>query len=102
MATRTERTAVIDKLENDLREAKGIFLADNHKINVEKVTALRANFRKAGVRYTVVKNKLALNAARRIGREELVPFFRGPTAVALSNTEGVAPARIIRDFRAIF
>lgn len=99
MSTRIERAAVIDKLENDFREAKGIFLADNDRINVEKVTALRADFRKAGVRYIVVKNKLAQNAVKRIGKEELAPYFRGPTSVAFSETEGVAPAKIIRDFQ---
>lgn len=99
MATRVERSAVIDKLENDFRDAKGIFLADYNRINVEKVTALRANFRKGGVRYTVVKNKLAQNAVKRIGKEELAPYFRGPTAVAFSKNEGVSPAKIIRDFQ---
>lgn len=99
MATKTERAAAIDKLESDFRESKGIFLADNNKINVEKVTLLRANFRKAGVRYIVVKNKLAQNAIKRIGKEDLAPFFKGPTAVALSKGEGVVPAKIIRDFQ---
>ncbi|MBN1307939.1 MAG: 50S ribosomal protein L10 [Chitinispirillaceae bacterium] len=99
MSTRTQRTAVIEALENDFRKARGIFLTDNHKINVEKVTQLRANFRRAGVRYTVVKNKLAQSAMQRVGREELTPFFKGPTAVALSKSEGTAPAKIIRDFQ---
>ncbi|MBN1577093.1 MAG: 50S ribosomal protein L10 [Chitinispirillaceae bacterium] len=99
MSIRTERTAVIETLEKDFREARGIFLADYHKINVDKITQLRANFRKAGVRYIVVKNKLAQNAVKRIGREELVPFFKGPTAVALSKSEGITPAKIIRDFQ---
>jgi large subunit ribosomal protein L10 len=99
MATKTERTAVIETLEEKFREAKGLFLADNHKINVNKVTQLRANFRKAGVHYIVVKNTLAQNAAKRIGREELAPFFKGPTAVALSKHDGTAPAKIIRDFQ---
>lgn len=99
MSTRTERTAVIETLESQFKEASGIFLADNHKINVAKITQLRANFRKAGIRYIVVKNKLAQNAARRIGREELIPFFKGPTAVALTKGESTAPAKIIRDFQ---
>ena len=99
MATRTERNTVIEKLEHDFNEAKGIFLADNNKINVEKVTSLRANFRKAGVTYVVVKNKLAQNAVKRIGKDDLAPFFKGPTAVAFSKVDSVAPAKIIRDFQ---
>jgi large subunit ribosomal protein L10 len=99
MANRIERTAVIDELEKEFKEAKGIFIADNHKINVEKVTALRSTFRKSGIRYIVVKNTLAQTAAKRIGREELIPFFKGPTGVAIAKHEGTAPAKIIRDFQ---
>ena len=99
MATRTERTAVIDNLEKEFREAKGIFIADNHKINVEKITALRSTFRKAGVRYIVVKNTLAQTAAKKIGREDLAPFFKGPTGVAIAKNDGTVPAKIFRDFQ---
>ena len=99
MSTRSERTAAIETLEKDLRGADGIFLTDFNKINVEKDTRLRTNFRKAGVRYIVVKNKLAQNAAQRIGREALIPFFKGPTALALAKGESTAPAKIIRDFQ---
>ena len=99
MSTREERTAVIEELEKDFKEASGIFLADNHKINVEKITRLRTDFRKAGVRYVVVKNKLAQTAAKRIGREELVAHFTGPTGMAITTGDGTAPAKIIRDFQ---
>ncbi len=99
MSTRSERTAIIDRLEKEFKEAKGIFLTDNNKINVEKVTALRANFRKEGVRFVVVKNKLAQTALKRIGKEELVSYFKGPTAIALCKGDGIAPAKIIRDFQ---
>jgi large subunit ribosomal protein L10 len=99
MATRTERTAVIEELEKEFKSAKGLFIADNHKINVEKITALRTTFRKAGIRYIVVKNTLAQTAAKRIGKEELVPYFKGPTGVAIARTEGTAPAKIIREFQ---
>ena len=99
MSTREERTAAIEALETSFKEASGIFLADNHKINVEKVTKLRSEFRKAGVRYVVVKNKLAQTAAKRIGRDDLVTHFTGPTGVAITNGDATAPAKIIRDFQ---
>lgn len=99
MSTRTERTTIIDDLEKEFKEAKGIFIADNHKINVEKITSLRSTFRKSGIRYIVVKNTLAHTASKRIGMEELIPFFKGPTGVAIAKHEGTAPAKIIRDFQ---
>ena len=50
MATRVERTTEIENLEKEFKEAHGIYLADNNRINVAKVTKLRAEFRKKGMR----------------------------------------------------
>lgn len=99
MSTRNERTEVIEKLEKEFNEARGIFIADNHKINVEKVTKLRADFRKEEVSFVVVKNKLAKIAAGKSGKEGLVPFFNGPTAIAISKNDGTEPAKVIKDFQ---
>ncbi len=99
MSTREERSAVIEELEKNFKEASGIFLADNNRINVEKITKLRSDFRKAGVRYVVVKNKLAQTAVKRIGRDDLASHFTGPTGMAITTGDGTAPAKIIRDFQ---
>jgi large subunit ribosomal protein L10 len=99
MSTRTERSAVIEELEKEFREAKGIFVADNNKINVEKITKLRCDLRKNGIQFIVVKNTLAKEAAKRVGKDALSPHFKGPTAVAISKVEGTAPAKVIRDFQ---
>lgn len=99
MSTKAERTADIEFLENEFQEASGIFLADNDKINVEKVTKLRSELRKNGIKFIVVKNTLAKIACSRVGKDVLIPHFKGPTAVAITRNEGTAPAKIIRDFQ---
>lgn len=99
MSTRQERTAVIEDLQKEFQNAKGIYLANNNKINVEKVTKLRSDLRKKGIRFIVVKNTLAREAAVKVGKSSLAPHFKGPTAVAISDLEGTAPAKIIRDFQ---
>jgi large subunit ribosomal protein L10 len=99
MATKAERTAVIEELEKQFRDARGIFLADNNKINVEKVTKLRADLRKNGIKFIVVKNTLAKEACKRAGKEVLNPHFKGPTAVAVATAEGTAPAKVLKDFQ---
>ena len=99
MSTRLERTTVIEELEKKFRDASGIYLADNNKIDVEKVTRLRSDFRKKGITFVVVKNTLAREAAKRVGKEDLMPHFKGPTAVAVATKDGTAPAKIIRDFQ---
>lgn len=99
MSTRSERTTIIENLEKEFKEAGGIYVADNNRISVEKITQLRVNFRNAGVKYVVVKNTLAQNAAKRIGAEGIVPFLKGPTGVAIVGKESTVPAKIIRDFQ---
>lgn len=99
MSTKAERTATIEKLEKDFKDARGIYLADNNKITVAQVTKLRAGMRKKGMRLVVVKNSLARAAAKRSGREALESHFAGPTVVLLSNSDAAAPAKAIKDFQ---
>lgn len=99
MSTRAERTAVIEELEREFRNAAGIYVTDNHKITVEVVTRLRTELRKNDVRYIVVKNTLAKEACKRVGIEALNPHFKGPTAVAVAPGDGAVPAKILRNFR---
>jgi ribosomal protein L10 len=99
MSTKAERTAVIEELEREFKDAKGIFVADNNKINVEKVTRLRTDFRKNDIKFIVVKNTLAKEALKRVGKDALNPYLKGATAVAVSQHEGTAPAKILRNFQ---
>ena len=98
MLTKAERTKQIEVLEAEFKAAKGIYLTDINKLTVDKMTQLRADFRKNGVHYIVVKNSLARIALERCGRAELGKFMTGPVGVALTKTEGMVPAKVIRDF----
>lgn len=99
MSTRAERNDVLEELQKELQDARGIFVADNNKITVAKITKLRAELRKKDVKFIVVKNTLAREACTRLGKSELGEFFKGPTALAVSQKDGTAPAKIIRDFQ---
>jgi large subunit ribosomal protein L10 len=99
MATRTERTKTIEVLEKEFKEAKGIYLTDINKIDVEKITRLRNEIRKKGMKYLVVKNTLARIALERCGKKDLTPFLKGQIGVVVAQQESMAPARIIRDFQ---
>ena len=98
MSTRTERTQEIEMLEKEFSTATGIYVTDNNKITVEKVTRLRVELRKKGMKLIVVKNSLEKVAAKKTGKESLSPFFKGPTAVLIAQKEGTAPAKVIQDF----
>ena len=100
MSTKTERTKTIEVLEKEFKEAKGIYLTDINKIDVEKITKLRNEIRKKGMKYLVVKNTLARIALERCGKKELTPFLKGQVGVVVAGgQESMAPARIIRDFQ---
>lgn len=99
MSTKAERTKVIETLEKEFRDARGIYLADNNKITVAQVTKLRADLRKKGMRFFVVKNTLAKIAAKKSGRGSLEPHITGPTAVITVAADAAAPAKVIKDFQ---
>jgi large subunit ribosomal protein L10 len=81
-----------------LEKARGVFITDFQGLNVEKMAELRQKCREASVSYLVVKNTLARLAARKAGCEDLVAHFQGPSGLAYSYEDAVAPARVVSDF----
>ena len=67
-------------------------------LTVAQDTQLRRKLREAGVEYRVVKNTMTRIAAQEAGIEGLDVYLEGPTAIAMSETDPVAPAKIISDF----
>lgn len=70
-------------------------LVDYSGISVADDTKLRKELREAGVNYTVVKNTLLRKAVEGTDLSELDPFLNGNTALAVSNDDHVAAARIL-------
>ncbi len=54
--------------------------------------------RAAGVEYKVIKNTVIRRVAEELGYENVAPMLEGPTAVAYSAKDPVAPAKILADF----
>lgn len=67
-------------------------------ITVEKDTALRAELRKAGVEYSVIKNTLTKRACENAGFDGLTSSLEGMTAVATSENDPVAAAKILKKY----
>lgn len=95
---RTQKEQVVADLRAGLEGARSVVLASHTGIEVNTVNELRAEFRKAGVHYQVVKNTLARLAIEGTEYEALAEHFRGPTAVAFSAEDAPAPAKIIKKF----
>ena len=93
-----EKQQVVAELTEKIKgAATGIFV-DYRGITVAEDTELRAKLRAANVEYKVIKNTLCRFAIKEIGLDELDPILNGPTALAMSEEDPVAPAKIIADF----
>lgn len=98
MAITAEKQATVAELQEKLTQAKGAVLINYRGLTVAQDTKLRRKFREAGVEYRVVKNTLTRIAAQEIGIQGMETYLEGPTAMALSTVDPVAPAKIISEF----
>ncbi|MFE4714442.1 MULTISPECIES: 50S ribosomal protein L10 [Paenibacillus] len=73
-------------------------VADYRGLNVAQVTELRKQLREAGVDFQVLKNTLLRRATAAAELTELDEVLTGPTAIAFSETDAVAPAKILNEF----
>lgn len=95
---RAQKEQVVALLREELGQAQSVIMTSHVGIDVNTVNELRSEFRKNGVRYQVIKNTLARLAVKDTDLEVLAEHFRGPTALAYSYDDAVAPAKVIADF----
>lgn len=85
-------------LTEQLRNAAACVLVDYKGINVADDTKLRKELREAGVSYSVQKNTLIRLAMHEIGYEQFDSVLEGTTAIAISQDDQTAAARILGEF----
>ncbi|MBE7041726.1 MAG: 50S ribosomal protein L10 [Ruminococcaceae bacterium] len=93
-----QKKEAVNVLAEKMEKAVAGVMVDYRGLTVEQDTKLRNELRAAGVEYAVVKNTLTRFAANRIGYTEFDEVLNGPTALALSYDDVVAPARVLADF----
>ena len=96
--TLNQKRAVIDEIGGKMKAAKAMVFADYRGLTVERDTELRKALRKAGVEYKVVKNSLTRFAANENNLSGLDSYLNGPTAMASSDKDPVAPAKILSEY----
>ena len=92
------KKAKVEKLAEIIKNSVSGVLVDYKGITVEEDTKLRKELREAGVNYFVEKNTMLLRAFKNCGIEGLDDVLNGTTAIALSNDDQTAPARILGKF----
>ena len=88
----------VAEVAEQFKNASSVVVVDYLGITVEQATNLRSELRKAGVQFAVVKNSILSRAAKEAGLEGMDDVFKGPSAVAFSNDDVIAPAKILADF----
>ena len=92
------KKGLVEEIKSKLDGAQAGVLVDYRGITVVEDTALRKAMREAGVDYSVVKNTLLNFAIKGTDIESISAFLEGPSAIAISKTDPVAPAKIIGEF----
>lgn len=94
----SEKQAIVESLAEKLSNSCAGVFVDYSGTDVATDTQMRRAMRAAGVEYAVVKNTLTRFAANKVGLEALDSFLNGPTALAISATDPVAPAKLISEY----
>lgn len=97
-ATIAKKAQQVTEVAEQFKNASSVVVVDYLGITVEEATNLRAELRKAGVQFAVIKNSILTRAAKEAGLEGMEDIFKGPSAVAFSNEDVVAPAKVLADF----
>ncbi len=92
------KKAQVAEVVEILKAAQTGVIVDYRGLNVEEDTQLRNKLREANVKYFVIKNTLLYRAAKELGLDALEEVLHGPTALAVSTEDAVAPAKVLADF----
>lgn len=93
-----QKQVFVSELAEKLKAALSGVVVSYKGITVADDTKLRRELREAGVEYSVVKNTLLSRAAKAAGIDGLDSVLEGSTALAVSDNDYVAPAKILANF----
>jgi large subunit ribosomal protein L10 len=93
-----KKQQVVAEVKEKLNTSVSTVVTDYRGLSVAEVTELRKQLREAGVEYQVLKNTLVRRATGEAGLTEMDQFLTGPTAIAFSKEDVVAPAKVLQNF----
>ncbi|MFI5157613.1 MAG: 50S ribosomal protein L10 [Sphingobacteriales bacterium] len=96
--TRKKKQETLSEIEKELEGAKAIVFADYRGTTVKKIDELRQSMRKENIYTKVAKITLIKIALEKYGIDTSKMDFKAPVAMAVSQTDEVAPARIFSAF----
>ena len=93
-----QKKQIVADLTERLKKSIAGVIVNYSGITGEDDTAMRAELRKSGVEYTVIKNTLTKRACDDVGYSALAASLEGMTAVATSENDPVAAAKILKKY----
>ncbi|MBM6753790.1 50S ribosomal protein L10 [Lactobacillus alvi] len=97
-ASIAKKAEAVKNVNEMLMAAESAIVVDYRGLTVAEVTDLRKQLRDADVKMVVIKNKILQRAVEGTDYEALNDVFVGPTAVAFSNEDAIAPAKVLKKF----
>jgi large subunit ribosomal protein L10 len=96
----TEKKRIAEDLHQRISKSSVVILTDFKGLDVTSINELRNKLREENVEYQVVKNSLLARASEETDAAMIKDRLKGPTAVALSYDDPVAPAKVLTQFAA--
>jgi len=98
MLTRERKQEQSQELREALEGISTLFIMDNRGLTVNEVNRLRSKIREIDASYKVYKNSVVRMAVEGTPLEVLSQHLLGPNAFAFTGGDGVALAKVLRDF----
>lgn len=93
-----KKKQVVEEIADQFKESQTSVVVDYRGLDVAQVTELRKQLRDEGVEFHVYKNTMTRRAVEAVELNDLKDLLVGPTAIAFSKEDVVAPARILNNF----
>jgi large subunit ribosomal protein L10 len=93
-----EKKKIVHDLNERFSKAAVVIVTDYKGLDVAAINDLRRRLRKEEVEYQVVKNSLMVRASQETDVALIKETFKGPSAVAMSHSDPIAPAKVLTEF----
>lgn len=91
-----QKSAAVDALVNELKDAKAIVAFEYHGASAKDITALRRNLHNANAKMFVAKNNI-YNRAFKIAQLQQFTELSGPNALIVAHGDEIAPFKELHE-----
>ena len=93
-----QKQQIVADLAEQIKNSAAGVIVNYQGITVDADTKMRKALREAGVKYVVMKNTLTGRACDEVGYGELKQHLTGMTAIAISENDPVAAAKVLKEY----